>query len=118
MANEQNLRMGHDGHQLSAEEAQKGGINSGKARRRKKLIKENINLLLSLPIKSSKTREQLRALGIDDNEMNNQMALIISIYNKALKGDVNAFNTIADRSGEVIMQKIETSEVPIIKDDI
>ena len=96
----------------------KGGKASGEARREKKLIKDNIELLLSLPIKNAKTKEQLKQLGIDDNEMNNQMALVIAMYQKAIKGDVSAFNTLRDTLGQKPVEKTEIAEVPKIVDDI
>ena len=119
MANSQNLvPIEH----LSNEEAKKRGRNGGKAsgeaRRKKKTIKETINLLLTMPVFNDKMKKQMQELGYTDEELTNQTALVLAIYKRALTGDVNAFNTIADRSGEVIKQKIETAEVPIIKDDI
>ena len=118
MANEQNLINGKNGYQLSPEEQQRGGIASGKARREKKLIKENIELLLSLPIKSGKIKEQLKSLGIDENDMTNQMALVIAMYQKASKGDVQAFNTLRDTVGQKPVEVQEVREVPKIVDDI
>lgn len=37
--------------------ARKGGIASGKARRRKKLIREQLELLLSLPLKDENAKK-------------------------------------------------------------
>lgn len=116
MANEKNLKPGE--HKLSVEEAKKGGINSGKARRAKKTMKEQLNLLLSLSIKNEKTKDQLKSLGIEEDDMNNQMALIIAQYQKALKGDTQAFNTLRDTSGQQVANKLEIDKVPIIMDDI
>ena len=65
----------------------KGGKASGEARRKNRNMKECLKMLLSLDVKSPKAREQLKALGIDDKEMTNQMALMVSMLNKALKGD-------------------------------
>ena len=118
MANEQNLVRGEDAHKLTVEEASKGGINSGKARRQKKLIKDNIELLLSLPIKDKKLKEQLGSLGIEENEMNNQMAMVIAMYKKVLSGDVQAFNTLRDTLGQRPVEVQEVREVPKIVDDI
>lgn len=119
MANEQNLKPIKT---LSSEEARargrNGGIASGKVKKERKLIKENIELLLSLPIKSGKTKEQLKQLGIDETEMNNQMALVIAMYQKALKGDVSAFNTLRDTIGQKPVDIQEVREVPKIVDDI
>ena len=108
--------------ELSKEEAKemgrKGGIASGKARREKKLIKDSIELLLDLPIKNSKIKQQLKELGIDEDEMNNQTAMVIAIYQKALKGDVQAFNTLRDSVGQKPVERVETTEVPKIIDDV
>ena len=118
MANEQNLLKGDEAHRLTPEEASKGGKRSGEVRREKKLMREQLNMLLNLPIKSTKTKEQLKELGIEDSEMNNQMALLIAMYQKAVKGDVSAFNTLRDTSGESIINKVEVQQTPIIEDDI
>ena len=80
--------------------ATKGGIASGKARRKKKLIKEQLELLLSLPLKDENAKRKLEQIGIDTDNLDNQMAMIISIWNKALKGDTQAFNSIRDSVGE------------------
>lgn len=80
--------------------ATKGGIASGEARRKKKLIKEQLELLLSLPLKDENAKRKLEQIGIDADNLDNQMAMVISIWNKALKGDIQAFNSIRDSVGE------------------
>lgn len=82
------------------ENGRKGGIASGKARRRKKLIKEQLELLLSLPLKDENAKRKLKQIGIDADNLDNQMAMVIAIWNKALKGDIQAFNSIRDSVGE------------------
>ena len=82
------------------EKGRLGGIASGEARRKKKLIKEQLELLLSLPLKDENAKRKLKQLGIDADNLDNQMAMIISIWNKALKGDIQAFNSIRDSVGE------------------
>lgn len=118
MANEQNLRPRELTNEEATELGRKGGIASGKARKQKKLIKDNIELLLSLPIKSKKMKEQLAELGIEESEMNNQMAMVIAMYQKVLKGDVSAFNTLRDTLGQKPVEVQEVREVPKIVDDI
>jgi len=98
--------------------ASEAGKKSGEAKRQKKAIKETINLLLSMPVYNEKTKKQMKELGYEDDDLTNQTALVLAMYKKALSGDVNAFNTIADRSGETITQKIEKTEIPKIIDDI
>lgn len=104
MANEQNLIKAEDltSEQLR-ERARKGGIASAKAKKKRKAMKEQMEILLSLPVKSPKLKEQLKKLGIKSNEIDNQMALIVSLYQTALKGgknSVQAFNAIMEMTEE------------------
>ena len=100
------------------ENGRKGGIASGKARREKKLFKEQIELLLSLPLKDEKAKKQLEKLGIDTENIDNQMAMVISMWQKAIKGDVQAFNTLRDTVGEKPKDKVEHSgAIPVVIDD-
>lgn len=96
----------------------KGGKASGEARRKNRNMKECLKMLLSLDVKSPKAREQLKALGIDNEEMTNQMALMVSMLNKALKGDKGCAEFIRDTSGQQIINKTEITEIPRIIDDI
>ncbi len=104
MANEQNLI---PWEQRSREEhreySRQGGIRSGEVRRQRKAMKEQLNLLLSLPfnLKDSKGQEvkkMLAELGIDKDEIDNQMAMIISLWKTACtangKNQVAAFQEI------------------------
>ena len=98
--------------------ASKGGKASVEARKKKKNMKEALQLLLSLDVKSLKVREQLKALGIDETDMNNEMALMVSMLNKALKGDKGCAEFIRDTSGQKPVEIQEVREVPKIVDDI
>lgn len=96
----------------------KGGKASGEARRRKKNMRECLSLLLQLDIKSPKVREQLTKLGVTDEEMTNEMAMMVSVMNKAMKGDIQAVNFIRDTSGQQLTNKVEIDRIPRIIDDI
>jgi hypothetical protein len=78
----------------------KGGLASVESKRRKKTMRENAELLLSLPLKEGKLKEQIKALGLSDDDLTNQMAMMASMLRKALSGDVNAFNTLQATIGE------------------
>lgn len=116
MANIENLRPGE--HELTVEEAKKGGRASGEARRRKKNMKECLQLLLSLDVKNPKVREQMAKLGITDEQMTNEMAMMVSAMNKATKGDMQAMNFVRDTSGQTITNKLAVEKAPTIIDDI
>lgn len=111
----------------STEEARKigrkGGIASGEARRKRKTIKEQMELLLSLPLQDPKTKEQLEKMGIDTENMDNQMAMLAAQLQTALKGGmagVSAFEKIQASVGEAPVTKQEiTGNIPVvIEDDI
>lgn len=90
MANEQNLRV------PSSEEAReigrKGGIASGKARRRKADLKRAFNTILKADVANENISKQLESLGF---EATNEMALAMVMMQKAMKGNVKAFEQIA-----------------------
>lgn len=90
MANEQNLMV------PSSEEARelgrKGGIASGKARRRKADLKRAFNTILKADVANENISKQLEALGF---EATNEMALAMVMMQKAMKGNVKAFEQIA-----------------------
>jgi hypothetical protein len=90
--------------------AKKGGIASGEIRRKKKTMKEQASLLLSLANKNPKIEKIMNDLGIEQSEQTNQMAMIISILNKVIEsGDVSAFNSLQATIGEKPVEKIEQS---------
>lgn len=104
MTNEQNLLKGNPKTQFSSgreavENGKKGGKKSGEVRRKRKAMKEQMEMLLTLPLKNTKLKNHLQEIGINEEEINNQMALIVSLYQTALKGGTNsiqAFNTIME----------------------
>ena len=101
MANEQNLmpielvnsRRTREQH---SEDSRRAGQKSGEVRRQRKAMKEQMEMLLTLPFKQTKQLKFIKELGISEEEIDNQMALIVAMYGKALKGDVQAFNTIRE----------------------
>ena len=97
MANEKNLIPFNKRTKSEQREyAKKGGQKSGEVRRKRKAMKEQMEMLLSLPFKSKKQLNFMKDLGIEEDNIDNQMALIVAMYGKALKGDVQAFNTIRE----------------------
>lgn len=97
MANEQNLiPFNKRTEREQREYARKGGKKSGEVRRKRKAMKEQMEMLLSLPFKQSEALDFMKDLGIEEDNLDNQMALIVAMYGKALKGDVQAFNTIRE----------------------
>jgi hypothetical protein len=104
--------------EVQREIAKKGAKASAEVRRKKKNMKECLQLLLSLDVKNPKVREQLSKLGIQDEEMTNEMAMMVSALNKATKGYIQAMNFVRDTSGQQVANKVEIDKIPKIVDDI
>jgi len=107
MANEQNLRPAE--YKLSQEEAKKGGINSGKARRKKKTLKQIGDMIGSLDIKSPKTKTLMRNAGILDDDMINDVEMMFNLQRKAKKGDAKSIELLAKLRGQY--KELQQTEV-------
>lgn len=101
--------------------AAKGGVNSGKTRRKRKAMREQAELLLSMPFQDIKVKDgngNIKSLlkefekvsGLKADEIDNQMAAVISVWQTVLKGGMgstNAFNALRDLVGEKPKEVIE-----------
>lgn len=98
--NDKNLIRAED---LTSEElrkrAEKGGKASGLARKRKKLLRELVETFGTLEV-FPKEKAAMASLGIDEKNMSRDMQIVVSLYKKAMNGDVAAFNAIRDIKGE------------------
>lgn len=88
-----------------------GGVASGKARREKKLMKDQLTALLSLPLKNQIVKDGLKKLGLKADEIDNQMALVFALYQKGLKGDTKAIELIRDTIGEKPVDTVKNLNV-------
>lgn len=103
---------------LSKEEAKKRGSNGGKAsvkaKRERKAMKEQLEILLKMPLKNEKLKQQIADLGFKTKDIDNQMAMTIALYQEALKGNVKAYETIRDTIGEKPIEQVQNLNPPII----
>ena len=114
-ANEQNLRPSE--YKLSLEEAKKGGINSGIARRQRKTLAQIGDMIGNLDIKSEKNRAILRDAGIDDEDMINDVGMLFRLNLKAQQGDTRAIELLAKLRGQFKEQiQAEVAEVKPLVD--
>jgi len=86
-----------------------GGIKSGEARRKRKQLKETLSALLTLPPGINDQKDLLMALGIDEDDCNNQTLIAISMIQAAAAGDVKAATWVRDTVGEKPLDKVEAS---------
>lgn len=102
MAKESNLKP------LSTERAREIGKKGGQAYarnvRKRKALKEQMELLLTLPLTDERAKKQFESMGIDADNMDNQMAMVVKTYAQALKGNINAVNTIREIIGERVVE--------------
>ena len=119
MANEQNLKpfTSDQDREKAAENGRKGGKASGAAKRRKKEMRERLELLLSMPISNGKGAEleKIKSFaGLKGKNITVEDAILIAIAQKALKGDIPAGTFIRDTVGE---KPTENQNVKIIDSD-
>lgn len=74
------------------EMTRKGGIASGKARRKKANLRKAFETILQAEVASPNVKKQLEELGFDST---NEMALAMVMMQKAMKGNVRAFEQIS-----------------------
>ena len=80
---------------------QKGGEASGVSRRRKKSLKEAADLFLSLPVTDTRTFSKMVKAGLNTDEIDYQMAVIVGLTMQAAKGDAKAAKAVFDLLGEI-----------------
>ena len=83
-----------------SEDSRKGGVASGVSRRRKRSLKEAADLFLSLPVSDRKMWNKISRRGVDPEDIDNQMAMIIGLTMAATAGDAKAAKVIVDLLGE------------------
>lgn len=101
MANEQNLKPSE--YKFTQEEAKKGGINSGKARRAKRDLRKALETLLEKDFKDK-----------SGNDITGTEAIATKLFEQAMKGNVKAFETLRDTVGQKPVDKIEHLNTDIV----
>lgn len=86
------------------ENASKAGIASGAARRRKKSLKQKMQLLLSLPA-ADNDQTELANMGVEPDDMDNEMVLVKALFLAAAEGDTRAFDRIQDVLGRSVARE-------------
>ena len=97
--NEQNLKP------LTTEKAReigaKGGKASAEARRKKRDLREQLEILLEKEYTDKKTGEKMQGIEV----------VTAALFKEAAKGNVKAFNTLRDTIGQMPVQKVMVAEV-------
>ena len=83
-----------------SEDSRKGGVASGVSRRRKRSLKEAADLFLSMPVTDTRIFNKMAKVGIDVDDADYQMAVIVGLTIQAAKGDAKAAKAVFDLLGE------------------
>lgn len=91
--NEKNLiNIGERTTNEQREITSKGGRASGAARRKKKALKDCMKQLLALPVTDCEKRNELAALGIDPEDIDNNMLVTVGLFKAAAGGNAKAYH--------------------------
>lgn len=104
MANEQNLmpidevnsRRTREEH---SQDSRKAGIASGEARRKRRALRDSMNMLLEMQ-PTAKEFNKLVEAGFEPEEIDNSLLITFALFNQSKKGDVKAIKELRNLIGE------------------
>lgn len=103
MANEQNLiPLTERGKEDAKRIRQMGQAAQTAARRRKRSLREAADVYLSLPVSDRRRWNKIARRGVDPEDVDNQMAMIIGLTEAATMGDARAAKVVIDLLGDVV----------------
>ena len=101
MANEQNLiSIGDRTMEEQRAITSAGGKASGAIRRRKRSMREAAEYYLSLPVKDQKIINRFEKDGIEADDIDNQMAIVVGLAKAAMRGDSKSAKLLMEMLGE------------------
>ena len=77
-----------------------GGKASGESRRRRKSLKESMNMLLEMPISNQRDFNKAMKMGYSPEDTDNSIMVVIALYERAKTGDVAAIKELRGLIGE------------------
>lgn len=80
--------------------ARKGGIASGKARRKKKLLRQILDEIGESRLNTDETKDIAKALSINKRDVTYDVAIMFKAVNEALGGNIKAMEFIRDTRGQ------------------
>lgn len=101
MANEQNLKpfTSEQSREEAAKNGRLGGQASGEARRKRKALRDSMNMLLEMQ-PTAKEFNKLIEAGYEPEEIDNSLLVTFALFNQAKKGDVKAIKELRNLIGE------------------
>lgn len=116
LANEENLKKGEPFRFRSGEQAaeagRKGGIKSGETRRKQRTMRQAAKMMLDMPVKGyPELVQRLKGMGISEEDLTFQMAVMSSMMAKAMQGNTKAAAFLRDTAGENPSLEIRREEL-------
>lgn len=96
--------------------AAKGGKASGKARRRKRTMKEAANLIMNAPA-TPLQKEMLLQYGIDEQDCTIMTVIMVKMALMAAEGDIKAAEYVRDTLGENPRYKLYEKRIEMLVAD-
>lgn len=108
MANEDNLIpfTSDQSREEAKKNGRKGGIASGKSKRRKKAVREVIEMLASQPLTNDKLKKSIKGItaGVEDDDIDLLTAATMGLFQSAIKGNEKAYKLIMERLDEAVIE--------------
>lgn len=82
----------------------KGAKASNKVQAEKRKLRELVEMFGAMKA-PDKVKAVMQKMGVSDEQLTNNMAAVVGLFQKAIKGDVGAFNAIRDIVGEKPVEK-------------
>ena len=95
-----------------AENGRKGGLAKREATRKRKEMRETLDILLNMPMKKGKTysAEDIKCFAdLKGKNITIDQAMMVCLVQKALKGDLSAIGMVRDTGGEKPAEKIDAT---------
>ena len=90
-------------YEQRAEAGRKGGLTKGENYKKRRLLKETLEIFLQMPVRKGKVTdcESVRVFAeMKGKNVTVDQALMLTLINKGLKGDLTAINTLIGMVGE------------------
>ena len=101
-----------------AEYGRKGAEKANETKRKRKEMRETLDILLNMPLKKGKvySAEEIKSFAdLKGKNITIDQAMMITLVQKALKGDLNAIGMVRDTVGEKPTDKMEIKDTtPVI----
>lgn len=101
-----------------AEYGRKGAEKANETKRKRKEMRETLDILLNMPLKKGKvySAEEIKSFAdLKGKNITIDQAMMITLVQKALKGDLNAISMVRDTVGEKPTDKMEIKDTtPVI----